>query len=107
MPLLLSSFDRCVVRLRTLAVTLGVGTLGWLALANMTQGCINGTTPICTGDAGCGPGIEAGPDTGTDGGSDSATEAGTDAGADSGSSTTDAGTDAGGTPDAVTDAPVG
>ena len=43
---------------------LGLGALG--AVLVSAAGCVDGTTPNCAGDAGCGPGIEAGPDVSTD-----------------------------------------
>jgi hypothetical protein len=40
---------------RALALCLLLCALGLLVAA---PGCTNGTTPICTGDAGCGPDLE-------------------------------------------------
>jgi hypothetical protein len=41
---------------RALAIGLLSGSLGLGVV--VAPGCTNGTTPICTGDAGCGPGFE-------------------------------------------------
>jgi hypothetical protein len=80
---------------RLLFIPVGLApVLGVVFLAH----CIDGTTPNCAGDAGCGPGVEAGdasfdsgdagtstdarPDTGADAGVDAGIDGGHDAGQD-------------------------
>ncbi len=41
--------------IRVLALGLLSSSLGLVLVA--AQGCTNGTTPICAGDAGCGPNV--------------------------------------------------
>jgi hypothetical protein len=65
-----------------------LAALGVLLVLSHTA-CIDGTTPNCAGDAGCGPGIN--PDAGVDA---------ADGSADGNSTPLDTGTDAGGSSDA-------
>jgi hypothetical protein len=86
---MLSAMLRPLIRL---LAALSVAAMAFTGLWS----CVDGTTPNCAGDAGCGPGVDgAVPEASTDGGTDASTDestgdvtdAGSDLGSDTGSDT--------------------